>query len=194
MFPIRLDRDTNLIPWQAFGPAWCTTHQIITASNQVRSNGVLNLDYGVLDNNAATGAILASKATFMGLHMAAPEEDAGFTCYQITARLMCDDGSLKPILIVGEAQTVTADAGGDEVKETRLLDVASFHSSSVGGMMKTDMTIAMSTMPTAGKNPCFALGILNGLGTSGNLNAWGHLAVRRLVGVNPAILDTGKLG
>lgn len=193
MFPIRLERDTNIVAWQGYEAGWCTDSNPITANNQVRSDGVLHPDYAVIDMNGATGAMLTREATFIGLHIAAPEDDSGFTCYQIHARAQCDGGDIRPILVIGEAQTVTSDATGDQIKQTRLLDVASFRDLE-GGMLKTEMTIACPPLPTAGKNPCFAVGMLNGVGTSSNLNAWVHLSVRRLVGVNPKILDATKLG
>lgn len=192
MFPIRLERDTNLVDWTSGFPGWCTDHNIITANNQVRSDGVLHSDYAIIDFNGAQG-MAARKATFAGVHLAAPLEEEGFTCYQITARMQCDEPTVRPILVVGEAQTVTADAGGDQIKHTSLLDVA-LYSGLEGAALRTDMTIALPPMEEDGTNPCFAVGLLAGDASSVTENGWFHLAVRRLVGVNPKILDTTKLG
>lgn len=192
MYPIKLERDTNIIDWSAFSPAgWCTTFQVITATNQVRSDGTLYTDYAVMGSNLPTGAIPARQATFVGIHMAAPAEGDEFTCYQITARIQCDDPTVRPLLIVGEAQSVGAAAGGDPVKETRLLDCTRY-SGAEGASLRTDMTVALATLPTVAKTPCFALGVLAGTGASASLNAFYHLAVRRLIGVAPTIIDMTK--
>jgi len=191
MFPIILERDTTIIEWQAYR-GWCTVFtNLLTETLTVRSDGLVHPDYAVLDTSETTGTVTARATNCMGVHLTGPEPGAEHTCYQIAAICATDDPLLRPFLFIGESDTITSAVTGNLVTDIRILEFGT-NDGLDGNSLKSNMTIA-TPVNTADKTICIGVGLMAGVANAVNLGAWLHIAVRRLVGVNPQVLDTRKL-
>lgn len=192
MFPIILERDTRVNDWLNYG-SWPTAYTLLTTSTmKVRSDGVLNTDYANVSSRGTSGVITARSTCAIGVHLTGPLPGSEFTCYQISAACIAADPTVKSLLFIGESPaTITNNAGGDTVTAHRLLRTCE-SSGAEGSMLNVEMTVALPVL-TDDLGTCFGIALLAGSGASSDLTAYMHMSVRRLIGINPAIIDTRKL-
>lgn len=192
MFVRIMERDTTIVEWQAYLTWNNTFTNTILDTLSIRSDGIVNENYGVADARDVTGVIGAVKMTSAGLHMKGPQPGPDLTCYAIDAVAGCDDPTVKPFLFMGETDTVSNSANGNPITDCRILAYAD-DSGAMGGTLKKQMVVCVPVGPADKDKLGFAIGLMAGPSDSADLNAFMHLAVRRLVGVDPQILDTRKL-
>lgn len=192
MFPNILERDTRIIDWTGY-QTWCTAFSLLTASTiKVKSDGLIHADFATVKVRAATPVITARSVCATGIHITGPLAGTEHTCYSVSAVCMAADPEVIPFLFLAESgATINNDAAGNSCNSHRLLGVAHM-SGAEGSALEKELTIAVK-VNTADKSLVFGIGILANASTSAALTAYMHLSVRRLIGVNPAIIDTRKL-
>lgn len=193
MFPIILERDTPIIDWTARLSGWPTSSAAAASEVfEMRSDGLLKVDYGTMDVANVSGPT-TGECECCGLYITGPEALDEFTPYAISAVAMSEDALIRPFLFIGMAPaTITSDAGGDALTICRVIGVADLVDAQ-GACLEIDRTIIVKEMPTAGRALAVGVGMMAGIGNSANVHCWARLSVRRLVGNNPAIIDTRKL-
>lgn len=193
MFPIILERDTPIINWSAQG-LWPTTETNLGANTaNVRSDGILHPDYATTWLSDKTGALTAELAVCSGVHLAGPKPGIDFTPYQVSVVAMASDPRIRPYLFCAVSPAaITTDATGDVVSNVRVLGFAPPPNSEYGSTMEKEVTF-IANVKTADRGMCIAVGMLSGLTGSANNRSMVRLSVRRLIGVQPSIIDTRKL-
>lgn len=195
MFPIILERDAQINEWNTRIAGFPTAMATMAGEAYImRSDGVLYTDFGSMYVTADAGPTLG-KCECVGLYLTTPEELDEFTPYQISAFAMTEDPLLRPFLFCGIAPaTITNDAGGDTLSKCRILGV--FDSGDAfGAAMEVETTIVNKKMPSGKEGRALAIGIGFWAGQTNGADkaCLARVSVRRLVGVEPAVIDTRKL-
>lgn len=192
MFPIILERDTPIIDWSAQA-TWPTVETNLGANTaEVRSDGILHPDYGTMWISDKTGSVTAELAVCAGVHLAGPMDGLDYTAYQVSVVAMGSDPRIRPYLFMGVSPAViTSDATGDTVSNINVLGFADAPTPDYGSTMEKEVTF-ITKVKTADRGLCIGVGMLAGLFGSANNRAMVRMSVRRLIGVNPSVLDTRK--
>ncbi len=187
-----MERDTPIIDWSTVR-AWSTDITSPTTSQiDVRSNGALSTKYATLSVRALTGAITARSCVAAGLHITGPKAGAEFTPYALSCLAVGGDSNVRPFLFVAESPaTITNNAAGDAVTDVHWL-AAGDTPGTDGSKLQADMVIVCNPN-TADRALCFGVAMLAGVSAALDTACFVRLSVRRLIGVNPAILDTRKM-
>ena len=190
-FPRILERDTRIIDWRTHLAAFCTSTTWWEAqAKKVRSDGLLHTDYATLDVEDDQG-IAAGLVRCVGVHLTGPEPGDEFTPYAINVSARAEHAEVSPFLFVGESPaTITSNAAGDDVLDTRHILQAS-HQGTGGGALDGNIFI-VANENTADRGICFGVGMMSPVGSSA-LGLQVSMSVRRLVGVEPPIYDSRKL-
>jgi len=188
----RLEQDTRIIDWSAQLGGWCQMEVASSSdSPRVRSDGVTHTTFGTLSTQEDI-AIADGVTNCVGIHIVGPKAGADYTAYQVSASLFCSDNLLIPFLFVAESPaSITSSANGDIVSDMRLLAVGESISAS-GGVLDVDMTF-IANENTADRPICIGLGVSCANAASSAEAIVGYLSVRRLIGVDPTVIDTRKL-
>lgn len=189
--PIFLERDTPIINWSTTINQFATTEQLALAATQsVRSDGVLNTEYGTIVSIPTITAITTLFSKCMGLHLTGPAAGTAYTPYQISCSVFCDDVNIKPLLMVGESPaSITNAAGGNAVTEVRPIGVP--HQVGPEGSALDYQSVILVNPNTLDRGLCIFVAMIAG-GTGAAPRVWMRLSARRLIGVNPLVLDTRK--
>lgn len=193
MNPIILERDTHILDWRAHGTSFSTSAVNGKArSYRVRSDGILHPNYSTISVHEEIATTSVKQVRCAGVNMAGPEPGLDFTPYAISCVAMSGHINQVPILVVGESiATITSDAGGDLITEVHTLDGPVMGSTEYSTL--NYQRVILVNENTAGRGICFAIGMLATAGTASTALAWCHMSVRRLIGIDPAVLDTRKL-
>lgn len=193
MYPYRLERDTDIIDWSPATATLSTTDTVHVASNYlVRSLGVLNADFATLHINALSGVVAAFKVRCAGIHITGPQVGEEFTPYAVSVHAQCADLTLRPFMFIGESPiTITSGAAGDSVADVRLMAFPVQSGSDSASLSR--QFIVLIKEKTAGRAVCFGVAALAGASASGDLGIQIHMSIRRLIGINPSLIDTTKL-
>lgn len=194
MYPIILERDTDVINWAT------TLNTLSTIESdpedetiRVKSSGTLNVDYGTLTLSMLSGVITARRIRAAGVHITGPQPGNDFTPYAVSVQATCADESLRPYLLIGESPaTITSNDTGDVVTNMNVLATPMASNGSGGSSLQRSFT-AVVAVKTDDRALCFALAFLAGVGASLNDAVIAHLTVRRLIGLDPSIIDARKL-
>lgn len=187
-----LERDCKVVDWSTY-QAWCTTfYDPQLSTHTVRSSGVVNPEFGVVDIRQFMGTITTRTATATGVHVDGPLPGDEYTPYQVSCSAYTEDPVVRPMLFVGESPaSPTSGAGGDSITNCRLISVGG-EASTEGAYLQEETIVALPEN-TADRALCFFVAMYAGSGAGSNLRGFVHLSVRRLIGVHPPILDTRKL-
>lgn len=193
MYPRILERDTDIVDWSATITNLATTESADgTGSYNVRSSGILNSEYATLDFRGLTGAVTLRKFRCIGLHIAGPMEGNELTPYAVTLRARAQDETGRLFAFVGESPAViTGAAGGDVVTETQLLAVG--HADGNAGSALDREFIVSVAERTADRGLCFGFAFEANSGAAANLYARCQMTVRKLISLEPRVIDTRKL-
>lgn len=192
MFPIRLERDTPIVDWQAT-ELWATsTSNPVASTHLVRSDGGLKGDFGSIDLRNVTIAITARLSVCAGIHLPGPKRGDDFTLYAVSVVAMAGDSNVRPYLFMGESPaSITNAAGGDIVTDIKFLAFGDT-SGTDGSMMKHEVTVAVFETPND-RAVCFGIGMMAGVATGLAAMGLARLCVRRLIGPGPRVIDPNKL-
>lgn len=194
MYPIILERDTDIVDWGSRTAGTITSDDDPTAANYlVRSDGVLYPDFGVLLVAKLSAVVAADKCRSVGIHIQGPQPGLEYTPYAVDVNAHCVDEKLRPCFFVGESPaTITSAAGGNTVTETRLLRFPETGAALVGSSLKASFTLIIAEN-TADRGVCFGICMMAGLLPCSDEPHYVHMSVRRLIGVNPLLIDTRKM-
>lgn len=196
--PIRVERDTQLGDWATIAPAgFATTVLGLGADLQVSSDGILHPDYGIIKvRDGSTEVLTANQNTCCGVHLAGPLAGDEFTLYSYDLRCFVDSNAITPFAFVAVSPaSITSAAGGNVCEEWVNLKWGEAYDTEMRtlnahGVIALPQTDAVS----AGRGVCFGVGLMtHGAGAAAG-SAIVHGAVRRLIDVQPAIIDINKLG
>lgn len=191
MHPIILERDTDVVDWTASNATLSTIESDPEDENiRVASRGTLGIDFEAMRMSILTGTITARRMRAAGLHITGPESGAELTPYAVSVNCICVDETLLPFLFMGSSPaTITADATGDVVTDIHIL-AAPLGIRGTG--LQREFVVVVE--PRAGdEHLCFGIAFVAGVGASLNDAVIAHIAVRRLIGLDPAIIDARKL-
>lgn len=195
MFPIILERDTHINDWSNQVAGWCTAMSTISGDTLVvRSDGLVHTDFGTMYVNGVSGPT-AGLGECVGVHLTGPVESDEYTPYAISVVAMSEDHLVRPFLFVGVSPaSVISDATGNTITKVRILGVSK-PIDSWGSSLEKEMTIVSAKMPAGleGRAICFGVCMAAGTVNAADDNCWAKVSVRRLIGVEPRILDTRKL-
>lgn len=197
MFPTIFERDTEFTDWTAALAGWSTSATSFSGGDTLmRSDGTVAVDYRSMTVHNVQLNTTLNKMTAAGLHIQGPRDADELTAYQYQVSVYTNDPNLIPVLFVGvSVATPTNAAAGEIVTEPRWLKWPSslnekgntLNASGIIALTKTDLVAADRAV-------AFGVGLLGGLSaplaTSQNVMS---LSVRRLVAVEPVILDSRKL-
>lgn len=192
-YPIRLERDTLLLDWNADIADWCTVEQAVNSTSfSVRSDGLLNDSYGNLSLSRNQG-VSSRDCRCVGVHLVGPDDGSDWTAYAISVQAMSQSPLVRPFLFTGESPaTITTGAAGDVVTNIRIIGNAD-SSGDEGATMDKEITVAINAR-TADRGFCVGVGMMSGSGASAAVGCTARLSVRRLVKYEPSVLDTKKIG
>ena len=192
MFPIILERDTPIIDWPT-EVLWATTlTDPIGTTASVRSDGLLDVDFGTVINAAVTPIITARRMSSVGLHITGPEAGDEYTAYAISCVALSHDLNYRPCLFMGESPaTITNNATGDTVTSVTFLDFGQAAHDGGGCSLKADVTVVVAEK-TADRAICIGIGIMSGAAAGIASFAAARLSVRRMVAPGPRVIDTRK--
>lgn len=193
MFPIRVERDVQVFDWVTHD-AWGTVDQDPSLGTQaVHSDGVLYTNVATVSSRASTGAIAAQRQRCLGVHLTGPEPGDEFTLYSIQASAVVSDENALPCLWMGESPaTITTAAAGDNVAEVKLIQ-AGVSSAVIGGTLRFDGVVAVNEN-TADRGVCFFVGVRTNLVGAADSVCNMSMTARRLIDVQPRVIDVAKLG
>ncbi len=197
MFPIRLERDTKIVNWALKMGGWPTATSASDGEDcTMRSDGVLNADYGLVQVKADTIAVPANRMIGAGVHMSGPLDGEEFTLYSYCVDIWTSDTELIPVFYVAVSPaTITSDATGDLCEQFSLIGTADGMSTEYKALHREGVVaLPLTDAVAAGRGVAFGAGLATTASASGTLKAYMRLSVRRLVANEPSILDTTKLG
>lgn len=187
-----MDRDTKICEWETPLSNWCTTATDPTTTDYTaRSDGTTNENYGVME---AQGLITATANQMFAncVYMQPPKEGDELTPYSISVSALVEDETLRPVLFIGMAPaSYGASGAGQQSTICRIIKPGKCDLS--GGVLNADFVIALGELPTADRQLTVGLGFMAGK-SAGTGDAWARLEVRRLLTLEPTIIDAQKLG
>lgn len=185
-----VERETMIVDWGAT-LAWATTH-IASATGNVRmtSDGLVYNEFGTVRCEEKT-SVVAGFETACGINMKEAEAGAEYTPYQINVAAMFTDPQLMPHLFIGQSTNPpTAALGGDLITRMKVLACATTLGSA-GSTLNANITVLVKVDGT--QKICFGIAMEGNNASPVSKRASMVLSVRRLIGVNPAVIDTRKL-
>ena len=192
-FPIVLERDAPVIENTTAIPGWSASFVDLSGADalRMRNNGLTYTDFGAAYCIADTPAISAGQVAGIGLHMQGPQEsDEGeYTPYAISAHCICQDTSVRPFVFYGEnGGTLSDGSSGNLMQNCKIL------AGGDGTKVEFDGTVLLKEI-TADRAIGFGIGLLaDASGASDADAAVARISVRRLISLEPRVIDVGKLG
>ncbi len=196
MFPIRPERDIKIGTWLTSTLALSTsTTSSFSDDVYMASDGLVHPDFGVATCKALTLAIPGTRMASFGINLTGPEAGDEYTLYSYSAQAMCVDPLLVPVLFCAVSiAAVTSNVAGDLVEHFSIIGTAKAVSASFNSLHEEGVIAVPKTDDVAAnRGICFGIGFITHASTSGTYATMSRLSVRRLIGNNPAILDTTKL-
>ena len=165
-----------------------------TATTNLGSNAFVSRSDGTTYTNSATmnvrqniGVHSVTNSVCCGVHIEGPEPGDEYTPYSLNAVAFVEDANVRPFFFVGENQgTPTSDAAGDTLARCRLLKMG------ISTALELN-TILLINEYTADAPLHFGVGFHCLGGSSTDVTGRAHIYVRRLVELEPKVLDTTKL-
>lgn len=201
-FPIRMDRDPQLVNFQAYLPAWPTVAQVQeSTSYSVLSDGLVPENFATMDI-FQVATVPDNQCLCVGVHLEGPQDGEEYTPYMISVSALSGDPMVRPFLFVGESPaTINSAAAGNVVTDIRIIGTHSTAGqigitafNETGGSLDKDICIAVKRK-TADRKICFGVGMVAGLSTLSGRKSQARLSVRRLYKTDePRIINTRKLG
>lgn len=194
MYPRIMERETEIVDSTADTAGTATADENpISTSYLTRSDGVVYANYATLTVAKLSAVIAARKIRCVGIHLQGPEPGTDFTPYAVSVNAHCVDDKLRPVFFIGESPAViNADAAGNNVTDVRRLRYSMAGAVGAGNSLHAELVVVVKPN-TADRAVCFGIGMLTGVVLSGDEQTFVHMTVRRLIGVDPLILDTRKL-
>lgn len=192
MFPIRVERDTQIVDWAALTLALSTSQSTALGDDiRMASDGLVPDNFAVAHTKGLTIAVTANKITAMGINIQGPDKGIDYTMYSYNAFAWCADPELIPFLFCAVSiATPTSAVGGDLVEHYSLIAKGGATSLQSEGTILLPKTDAVS----ADRAVAFGIGFNAKGSTSGTLASYTRLSVRRLMANEPSFIDTTKLG
>lgn len=189
--PIILERDTPIYDWTAYD-LLSTSQNVASATTWfTHSDGILHDQFATFQSNYAVGSTTADNVRSGGVNMKGPEPGDEYTPYRIDAVAVCDDVNVRPVLFIGESiAAITDDAAGDVITDIRQVAQANAYGPEGASLHYNGIILAKEN--TAGRGLMVGIGMLAGAAGAAACTIWTHLSVRRLIGVNPTVLNTRK--
>lgn len=198
--PIILERDTPFLSWtDDDNSPWCTASSAAAAANIVmRSSGVLNEDSGSMVCRGTT-TMIANEIRSNGIHLRGPYDELALdehVVYQYDVCALSTDVNLIPLLFCAiSPASITSSAGGDTVSEVHAISYAQ-NITTIGNTLNAQGTFAVPKTDhiAVNRHIAFGVGMMAGPAAAAGTNTmYARLCVRRLVNLEPSILDTRKL-
>lgn len=188
MYPIIMERDTDIVDWGTLTPGLNDADVLANSVDYlVKSLGVLDENYATLHSGNNTGVIGAADVRCVGVHITGPEDGTDLTPYAVSVHAQCAEQTVRPFLFIGESPaTITSAAAGDTVTDVRRIAFP------IGPTLDREFVVLVA-QKTAGRGLCFGIAIMADILATSNLPYMIHMNVRRLIGVDPMLIDTRKL-
>lgn len=187
-YPIRLERDTQIIDWATKLSGFSTVQSLLSDTAwEARSSGVINSAFGTAYNIGGK-SMNAGSVRCLGVHMEGPQEGEDYTVYAISVNAMSWAAGVRPVLFMGESPaSPTVDSVISDVRIIGTCDT----SGDIGGTLQKDFSVVVKEN-TAERAVFFGVAMASGLAASSDY-MHGRISVRRLVKIEPTVLDTTKL-
>lgn len=192
-YPIVIERDSAIVDFSAEQSFSQSESNLEAVTWNVRSDGVQRTNYGVLTASQEITTTTADKTKATGLHITGPADGDELTLYCIQAFALSDDPNVRPVLFIAESPASITSASAGDVCTTRRILAAGTGLGTEGSQLAYHGVVAVDDTPN-GRGVVFGIGMSANSSGGAATKAIVNMTVRRLVGVDPRVLDTRKLG